>query len=103
MYTFYRTGQEKFIVAEGVGPWQDYNKIKFLWPGVSSHCSAVSTSKQNKTKKLVAINHQQDCFLLLRQRIICLDCFSSSPNLTQLNEHVKGRKKKLPLSSENQC
>ena len=52
MYTFYRTGQEKFIGAAGLGPWQDYDKIKFLWPGVSSHCSAVSTSKQNKTKKI---------------------------------------------------
>lgn len=50
MYTFYRTGQEKFIVAEGVGPWQDYDKIMFLWPGVSP-LTVQQFQLLNKTKQ----------------------------------------------------
>lgn len=47
MYTIYKTGPEKFIGTEGVALWQDYNKITFLWPGVSAPFSAPPT----QTKK----------------------------------------------------
>lgn len=75
MYTLCRTGREKFIGAEGADLWQDYNKIKFYWPG------AFSTLKKKKT---VVITQQWDCFLLLGHRIMLLDYFYSDPNLTYL-------------------
>lgn len=80
MYIFCRRGREKFIGAAGVDLWQDYNKIRFLWPGVSSPFLAFSTLKQ----RIVVISRKWDCFLLLVPRVMPLDYFSGSPNLTYL-------------------
>lgn len=49
MYTLCRTGREKFIGAEGADLWQDYNKIKFYWPG------AFSTLKKKKSSNNPAV------------------------------------------------
>lgn len=49
MYTIYKTGPEKFIGTEGVALWQDYNKITFLWPGVSAPFSAPPTQTKKKS------------------------------------------------------
>lgn len=80
MYIFCRRGQEKFIGAEGVDLWQDYNKIRLLWPGVSSPFLAFSTPRQ----RITAISQKRDRFSLLVHRIMLLDHFSRSPHLTSL-------------------
>lgn len=74
-YTF-SIRQAKRTGAEGVDLWQDYNKIKFLWPGVSSPFSALSALNQKRTG---AISPWQDCPLLLGPWTALLDCTPPAP------------------------
>ena len=103
MYPFYRTGQGKFIGAERVGLWQDYNKIKCLCPGVSSPFSALSTSEQNKTKTNSSNKAAAGLLCVAGIEDYTSGLLLQFSQLDPANKHLKARKGKLPISSENQC
>lgn len=94
MYTFYRTGQEKFIGAEGVGLWQDYNKIKSLCLGVSSPFSALSTSEQNKTKTNSSNKPSAGLLFVAGVENYTSGLLLQFSQLDSANKHLKGRKGK---------
>ena len=100
MHTFYRTGQEKFIGAERVGLWQDYNKIKCLCPGLSSPFSALSTSEQNKTKTNSSSKPSAGLLFVAGVEDYIFGLLLQFSQLDPANKHLKGSKGKY-LSAQN--